>query len=82
LGGGVRNRVFAEIDRVGRRNWRGEQPSAAAGVPQWQGAGSSEVRALAPQSPFDVARRGYTVGTTVLDAVVSASAGPTAVVLG
>jgi len=25
--------IFAEIDRVGRRNWRGEQPSAAAGVP-------------------------------------------------
>jgi hypothetical protein len=29
-----------------------------------------------------VTRRGYTVGTAVLDAVLSASAGPTAVVLG
>jgi hypothetical protein len=37
---------------------------------------------MAPQSPFDVTRRGYTVGTAVLDAVLSASAGPTAVVLG
>jgi hypothetical protein len=70
LGGGVRNRVVAEIDRVGRRDRRGEQPSAAAGVP-----------ALAP-SPFDVTRRGYTDGTAALDAVLSASAGPTAVVLG
>jgi hypothetical protein len=30
LGGGVRNRVFAEIDRVGRRNWRGYTVGTAA----------------------------------------------------
>jgi arginase len=40
------------------------------------------MRALAPESPFDVTRRGYTVGTAILDVVLSASAGPTAVVLG
>ena len=26
--------------------------------PQWQGAGTSSVRELAPEFPFDVARRG------------------------
>jgi hypothetical protein len=58
-------------------------PLTATNVcPQWQGAGSSEVRALAPQSPIGVTRRGYTVGTAVLDAVLSASGGPTTVVLG
>jgi hypothetical protein len=39
--------------------------------PQWQGAGSESVRALAPEFPFAVARRGYTVGTTVLRATPS-----------
>src|SRR5215510_10210914 len=34
--------------------------------PQWQGAGSSSVRALASEFPFDGARRGYAVGTAGL----------------
>ena len=48
--------------------------------PQWQGAGTSSVRDLAPEFPFDVARRGYTVGTRVLQAVLPEHEGPTAVV--
>src|SRR5262249_40278268 len=48
--------------------------------PQWQGAGSSSVRSLAPEFPFEVARRGYAVGTTVLQAILPAHDGPTAVV--
>lgn len=48
--------------------------------PEWQGAGTSSVRALAPEFPFDVARRGYTVGTKVLQAVLPQHAGPTAIV--
>lgn len=48
--------------------------------PQWQGAGSSSVRALAPEFPFDVARRGYAVGSAVLQAVLPVHDGPTAVV--
>lgn len=38
--------------------------------PQWQGGGTSSVRQLAPEFPFDVARRGYAVGSAVLDAVL------------
>ena len=48
--------------------------------PQWQGAGTESVRSLAPEFPFDVARRGYSVGTKVLQAVLPEHAGPTAVV--
>ncbi|MBT8161851.1 MULTISPECIES: arginase family protein [Arthrobacter] len=48
--------------------------------PEWQGAGTSSVRDLAPEFPFDVARRGYTVGTKVLEAVLPEHDGPTAVV--
>ena len=48
--------------------------------PQWQGAGSSSVRALAPEFPYEVARRGYAVGTQVLTAVLPDHNGPTAVV--
>ncbi len=48
--------------------------------PQWQGAGSSSVRSCAPEFPFDVARRGYAVGSTVLAAVLPEHKGPTAVV--
>jgi arginase len=48
--------------------------------PQWQGAGTGSVRSLAPEFPFDVARRGYSVGTKVLQAVLPEHAGPTAVV--
>jgi arginase len=46
--------------------------------PQWQGAGTSSIVELAPEFPFDVARRGYTVGSAVLAAVLPANEGPTA----
>jgi arginase len=46
--------------------------------PQWQGAGTSSVRELASEFPFDVARRGYAVGSAVLEAVLPPSEGPTA----
>jgi len=46
--------------------------------PQWQGAGTASVQALAPELPFDVARRGYAVGSAVLAAVLPANQGPTA----
>jgi arginase len=48
--------------------------------PQWQGAGTSSVRSLAAEFPFDVARRGYAVGSAVLEAVLPPHDGPTAVV--
>jgi arginase len=48
--------------------------------PQWQGAGTSSVRELAAEFPFDVARRGYAVGSAVLAAVLPAHDGPTATV--
>lgn len=46
--------------------------------PQWQGAGTSSVRSLAAEFPFEVARRGYAVGSAVLEAVLPEHAGPTA----
>jgi arginase len=46
--------------------------------PQWQGAGTASVRQLAPEFPFEVARRGYAVGSAVLAAVLPANQGPTA----
>ena len=46
--------------------------------PQWQGAGTSSILELAPEFPFDVARRGYAVGSAVLAAVLPANDGPTA----
>jgi arginase len=48
--------------------------------PQWQGAGTSSVRALASEFPFDVARRGYAVGSAILEAILPPSDGPTAIV--
>jgi arginase len=45
--------------------------------PQWQGAGTASVQALAPEFPFAVARRGYAVGSAVLAAVLPANQGPT-----
>jgi len=45
--------------------------------PQWQGAGTSSVEALAPEFPLDVARRGYAVGTAVLEAILPPHDGPT-----
>jgi arginase len=47
--------------------------------PQWQGAGTSSVRELAAEFPLDVARRGYAVGSAVLDAILPPHDGPTAV---
>ena len=48
--------------------------------PQWQGAGTSSVRELASEFPFDVARRGYAVGSAVLEAILPPHDGPTATV--
>jgi arginase len=48
--------------------------------PQWQGAGTESGRSVAPEFPLDVARRGYLVGTKVLQALLPEHAGPTAVV--
>lgn len=48
--------------------------------PQWQGAGTGSVRDLAPEFPFDIARRGYAVGSAVLAAILPEHRGPTAVV--
>lgn len=45
--------------------------------PQWQGAGTSSVEAFASEFPLDVARRGYAVGTAVLEAVLPPHDGPT-----
>lgn len=45
--------------------------------PQWQGAGTSSVAALAPEFPLEVARRGYAVGSAVLEAVLPPHDGPT-----
>ncbi|MFD5952085.1 arginase family protein [Streptomyces collinus] len=47
--------------------------------PQWQGAGAGVVKELAPEFPLGVARRGYAVGTTVLEAILPHE-GPTATV--
>jgi arginase len=48
--------------------------------PQWQGAGISSVADLAAEFPIDVARRGYAVGSAVLQAVLPANDGPTVTV--
>lgn len=48
--------------------------------PQWQGVGSTSVRDLASEFPFDVARRGYSVGSAVLDAILPPTDGPSATV--
>src|SRR5215204_2639240 len=45
--------------------------------PQWQGAGASSVEVFASEFPLDVARRGYVVGTAVLEAVLPPHDGPT-----
>ena len=44
--------------------------------PQWQGAGTSSARELASEFPFDAARRGYAVGSAVLEAVLPPHDGP------
>lgn len=48
--------------------------------PEWQGAGAAMVGTLAPEFPPDVARRAYTVGTTVLASVLPPHDGPVATV--
>jgi arginase len=45
--------------------------------PQWQGAGASIVEEFASEFPLYVARRGYAVGTAVLEAVLPPHDGPT-----
>jgi arginase len=46
--------------------------------PQWQGAGTSSVLDLASEFPLDVARRGYAVGSAVLEEILPPHDGPTA----
>ena len=48
--------------------------------PQWQGGGTSSIKEFASEFPFDVARRGYAVGSAVLEAVLPPHDGPTATV--
>ena len=48
--------------------------------PQWQGAGTSSVRELASEFPLHVARRGYAVGSAVLQTVLPPHDGPTVTV--
>jgi arginase len=48
--------------------------------PQWQGASVEAVRTLFSEVPLDESRRGYAVGTAVLNAVLPAHTGPTAFV--
>jgi arginase len=60
-----------------------DSPGAAGATlrllwPQWQGAGAVSIRDLASEFPFEVARRGYAVGSAVLEAVLPAHDGPTA----
>ena len=45
--------------------------------PQWQGGGTASVRELASEFPFDIGRRGYAVGSAVLDAILQPHDGPT-----
>src|SRR5881392_2643667 len=48
--------------------------------PQWQGAGVESIREFFAEVPFAQACRGYAVGAAVLNAVLSAHSGPTALV--
>jgi arginase len=58
-----------------------EHPSTLRLVwPQWQGAGVESVRQFFAEVPFEDARRGYAVGAAVLNAVLPAHTGPTALV--
>jgi hypothetical protein len=50
--------------------------------PQWQGAGVESIREFFSEVPFEEARRGYAVGAAVLNAVLPAHSGPTALVSG
>jgi arginase len=48
--------------------------------PQWQGASVESVRTFFSEVPLEEARRGYTVGAAVLNTVLPAHSGPTALV--
>ena len=48
--------------------------------PQWQGAGVESIRTFFSEVPLEEARRGYAAGAAVLDAVLPAHSGPTALV--
>jgi arginase len=48
--------------------------------PQWQGGGTVSVQEFASEFPFDVGRRGYAVGSAVLEAVLPPHDGPTVTV--
>lgn len=48
--------------------------------PQWQGAAEYMVAQLTPGIPLEQARRGYSTGTAVLQAILPAHHGPTATV--
>ena len=48
--------------------------------PQWQGAGVESIREFFSEGPFEEARIGYAVGAAVLNAVLPAHHGPTALV--
>jgi arginase len=48
--------------------------------PQWQGVGTVSVREFAAEFPLDVGRRGYAVGSAVLEAVLPPHDGPTVTV--
>jgi arginase len=48
--------------------------------PQWQGAATTSVQQFASEFPFDAARRGYAVGSAILEAVLPPHDGPTATV--
>src|SRR5207247_10614485 len=50
--------------------------------PQWQGASVEAIRELFAEVPFEEARRGYAGGAAVLNAVLPAHTGPTALVTG
>ena len=53
-------------------------PTLRLYFPQWQGGGVESIRELFSEVPLEEARRGYAVGTAILDAVLPAHSGPTA----
>lgn len=66
--------------RIGSMGSAGDGGALRLLFPQWQGAGMSSVRALAPEFPLGVARRGYAVGSAVLEAILPPHGGPTELV--
>lgn len=76
------NRVMTVLRQVAASN--DSNPASGEHLrlvwPQWQGGGSPSVRELASEFPFDVGRRGYAVGSAVLEAILPAHHGPSATV--